>query len=875
MEYQYKVSVIVPVYNVEKYLRGCLDSLLMQTIDQDQMEVLLINDGSTDGSYDICKEYAEYFPVFKLFSKENEGVSETRNYGIKMAKGKYIMYLDADDTYSPQTIKAVTNYFDKIYNQVDVVTYLDQRYYNGKKQALHKRYDFLKETGIYELSKFPYIMQTRINICVKNKGENNVLFPTDCEGLHEDQRYNDLILAPKMKIGFCREGEYQYNVSNETSIMHEKFYPIYIFEHTISYYEDLFSQFDEVPQYYQAQYLNDLSWKLKSNILFPYYLHGEEFNGAVERLKNLIDRVDDDVILNNPTTDNFHRHYFLTWKHDSSLCTLVTFKDKVFIYKKDKLLFSQKSFEIILNKLKIEKNIIKVFAFVKSPLFNYIPQPEIYINIYKQNGVSERLLQELSLAGDSYYFSKEQTNFFWQFFFDYPIEEDFDFQIEIKIDDENYSTYFWIGPSAPFSSGQKITQALFKEHIVELKENLFSVKKVLQEEMLLLRQDATKKCMAPQNICVIRRAADANYIHRRVWLYYDCAGVEQDNGWLQFVHDFPKEDGIERFFIDANNREDLPEIYRLNIIKFGSLKHKLLYLLAETILTAYIEVENVVPFTKEERRYISDVSHAHIVYLQHGILHAHLPYKYVPSRIEADEIVVSSYFESKNFTEMYHFRMQDLVPVGMGRFDLLDRSSKINNRILFAPSWRNYLIGPRDGNQWIYTDEKFLNSNYFRCFNAFINSPDLEEILERNDLYLDFKIHPIFKHYLSYFDHVNSRVVFADDTVEESSYAMFITDFSSFVFDFGYLHRSILYFVPDWEEFISGMNQYRELDLPFEKAFGPLAKDADEAISNIEKSVLRNFEPEEKYMRRMEGFYLPIRECRENLYCHLRETAVR
>ena len=52
-----QLSIIVPVYNVEKYLRGCLDSLLMQTIDHDQMEVLLINDGSTDGSLDICREY--------------------------------------------------------------------------------------------------------------------------------------------------------------------------------------------------------------------------------------------------------------------------------------------------------------------------------------------------------------------------------------------------------------------------------------------------------------------------------------------------------------------------------------------------------------------------------------------------------------------------------------------------------------------------------------------------------------------------------------------------------------------------------------------------------------------------------------------------
>lgn len=72
--YEYKVSVIVPVYNVAAYLGECLDSLLAQTIDHDEMEVLLINDGSTDGSLEICREYAKLFPVFKVFSKENEGL---------------------------------------------------------------------------------------------------------------------------------------------------------------------------------------------------------------------------------------------------------------------------------------------------------------------------------------------------------------------------------------------------------------------------------------------------------------------------------------------------------------------------------------------------------------------------------------------------------------------------------------------------------------------------------------------------------------------------------------------------------------------------------------------------------------------------------
>ena len=168
MDFQYKVTVIVPVYNVEQYLRNCLDSLVAQTIDHSQMEVLLINDGSTDNSLEICYEYAQSYFMFKVFSKENEGLSATRNYGIKRAQGKYMMYLDSDDTFAPETVKSVTDFFDTVYDEVDLVTYLDQRYKNGVKLNVHFRYKYLTKSGVYDLNDMPYITQTRVSVCVKN-----------------------------------------------------------------------------------------------------------------------------------------------------------------------------------------------------------------------------------------------------------------------------------------------------------------------------------------------------------------------------------------------------------------------------------------------------------------------------------------------------------------------------------------------------------------------------------------------------------------------------------------------------------------------------------------------------------------------------------
>ena len=91
------LSFIVPVYNGEKYLKDCLDSLLCQNVSYDEYEIICINDGSKDNSSHILDEYANKYQNVKVIHKENEGVSIARNIGIDLAKGKYIWFVDCDD----------------------------------------------------------------------------------------------------------------------------------------------------------------------------------------------------------------------------------------------------------------------------------------------------------------------------------------------------------------------------------------------------------------------------------------------------------------------------------------------------------------------------------------------------------------------------------------------------------------------------------------------------------------------------------------------------------------------------------------------------------------------------------------------------------
>jgi glycosyltransferase involved in cell wall biosynthesis len=112
-----KVSIVVPIFNTEKFLVECLNSILVQTYKN--IELILINDGSTDGSLDICKGFAEKDNRIIIIDKENTGVSNSRNVGIKKATGEYITFVDSDDWIEQNAIEVMVRSLEK--NEVDVV----------------------------------------------------------------------------------------------------------------------------------------------------------------------------------------------------------------------------------------------------------------------------------------------------------------------------------------------------------------------------------------------------------------------------------------------------------------------------------------------------------------------------------------------------------------------------------------------------------------------------------------------------------------------------------------------------------------------------------------------------------------------------------
>ena len=102
-----KVSVIIPVYNVEKYLRECLNSVINQTLKD--IEIILVDDGSTDSSLSICQEYAKKDDRIIVLTQQNQGAAVARNNGIKIAKGEYLSILDSDDYFDLSMLEKLYN----------------------------------------------------------------------------------------------------------------------------------------------------------------------------------------------------------------------------------------------------------------------------------------------------------------------------------------------------------------------------------------------------------------------------------------------------------------------------------------------------------------------------------------------------------------------------------------------------------------------------------------------------------------------------------------------------------------------------------------------------------------------------------------------
>ena len=207
-----KLSIIIPIYNAEKYLDRCLESLWKQDLSVDEYEVICINDGSTDASVSILNKCKEKHTNLKLISTENKGQAHARNKGLEIAKGEYITFVDADDYIVIDSLRKVLDYIDR--NSLDIlyanILWQDNDGIIYEDNNIIGKDNVISDGLIHQRRTLPPTFYKRELI-------GKMIFPTKVM-IGEDTIFNALVQLKAKKVSFFSEPYYVYvNTPNSLS----------------------------------------------------------------------------------------------------------------------------------------------------------------------------------------------------------------------------------------------------------------------------------------------------------------------------------------------------------------------------------------------------------------------------------------------------------------------------------------------------------------------------------------------------------------------------------------------------------------------------------------------------------------------------------
>lgn len=846
-----KFSIIIPAYNAEKNITETIEKIEKIRFPKSEYEVIVVNDGSVDNTLSVLHSLKKNISNLLILDKKNGGVSSARNEGIRAAKGEYMLFVDADDSVSPNILEAISNFIEK-YGKINIITY-NLEYSNG---THHWRKDYLQKTGVYNASEYCFANLTTINICVKNRNAQNILF-NEGTYIHEDEEYSAKIVSLSNEFGFIAEATYFYNNANADSVMNTKLNPYYSFDPSLQIYKSLIENSikdtGKVSRYVQSLIINDLSWKLRSNCLFS--LNEGIRQKQTDAVSALLTKVSDKVILQHPNIDTFHKQYFLKLKRSEIKIKIDGIK---IIEEVDNQRIHVKENHIYITKIARDKdqNKIRISGFLKNYISDFLDWSSIEIFAILNNRETIRCLKRETYY--SYHRSNTKTNNFIGFDVSIPVSFDqIYFIISVlgccyKINTISFKEYN-LRDKLPITVGTSTE----KLHLVYDKKEavFFNIKNAFEKKKLYINE--LKYFLVNSKGRLLFKLLTDLY-PKGYQLYIDREGV-LDNAFQKFLKDKEKIKKGKIYYIYHNNEDkkriiDEFKVEEGYLIKFHSLKHQLAYLNSERIYTSFVDSNFYLPFgSLNYRKFYSNLSKPEIVYLQHGVLHA-VGLHYAAEFLGIDKITIATYQELEYFQKL-GFRENQLIKTGLERFKNKKRKDlNVNNQIkklLYIPSWRSYLATKDSNNQWSVNYKKFQKSSYWMDMKKW-NQSNFIEFLKKNNLIIDIQLHPIFSKLDIALNGENINFI---NNADISNYDLIITDYSSIVYDAVYLGKPIVYYCPDIIEFHSGLNLYCDTLVKMEDGFGPFTSTTEELI-NVLGLILDKKINFDKYAKRYQSTFL-------------------
>ena len=210
MERKYKISIIMAVYNVEQFVAESIESVIAQDIGFENIQLILVDDGSRDNSLEICRGYAQKYPQnILLIHKENGGVSSARNEGLKHVQGEYVNFLDSDDLLTPDSCRLVYDFLSRHSGETDMAV-IPLFFFDGQTGQHPLNSKFRRGTRVINLEKEWNCPQLSLS-CAFTRREcfENLQFDTGLS-YAEDGQVALQILMNKLRMGVVKEARYMY-----------------------------------------------------------------------------------------------------------------------------------------------------------------------------------------------------------------------------------------------------------------------------------------------------------------------------------------------------------------------------------------------------------------------------------------------------------------------------------------------------------------------------------------------------------------------------------------------------------------------------------------------------------------------------------------
>lgn len=362
-------SIVIAVYNTEKYVAEAIESIINQTFDFNKVQIILVDDGSTDNSGNICLDYANKFPDNIVYvHQENNGQANARNNGLEFCKGKYVNFLDSDDKLESNALEEVYLHFIEFQDEIDVISI--PRYLFGAidgPMEYHHKYNQNRVVDIYEEYDFPQVSISAAFIrksALAGKFDERVI-------ISEDSLLLNSTILKKCKFGVLGSTRYLYRKRHEqNSTIDTKKIKLDYFNPRMEYYfKNLINTSIKlhggVLKYIQVVLMYDLQWLFKQNTEKDV-LNDTEKKEFYNHIFDVIQKIDDEIImLDSFNFSNFLRYHILKFKYPDLDLKIESFDDDAILAYKNKKFDVLSDYKINLTSIDEKNDNILIKGFLK------------------------------------------------------------------------------------------------------------------------------------------------------------------------------------------------------------------------------------------------------------------------------------------------------------------------------------------------------------------------------------------------------------------------------------------------------------------------------------------------------------------------------